>query len=171
MARIIRYCWIHLVMWLTSCLPDLRPILCLRGMMIRLALKQCGKNLQVARNVYIAFPNCLKLGRDVFIAYGAWIHAGGGITIEDEVQIGPYAVIIAGNHSLSDGSARFGHGNRAPIHLQKGCWIGAHVTVTKGVTIGTGAIVAANAVVTKDVSPYSTVGGIPARPIKESSEN
>jgi maltose O-acetyltransferase len=136
-------------------------------MLIRPALARSDGNLQVARNVYIAFPNRLEIGRDVFLGYGAWIHAGGYVTIEDEVQLGPYAVIIAGNHSLSNGSYRFGSSDRAPIHLKKGCWVGAHVTITRGVTVGDGSVVAANAVVTQDIPPFTIAVGIPAMVVKQ----
>ena len=167
--RILRYCWIHLVMWATSPLPDVTPVLRLRGLLIRPALRRCGPNLQVARNVYIAFPDQLELGRDVFIGYGTWIQAGGGIIVEDQVLLGPYVVLIAGDHTPVDGSYRFGPADRAPITLGRGCWIGAHATVTKGVTIGAGALLAANAVAVKDVPVGSFAGGVPARVIRENA--
>ena len=54
-----------------------------------------------------------------------------------------------------------------PIIIDDGCWIGANATIIGGVTIGEGAVVAAGAVVTKDVEPYTMVGGVPAKIIKE----
>jgi len=153
-------------MWMTSPLPDVTPVLRLRGFLIRPALRRCGANLQVARNVYIAFPDQLEVGRDVFIGYGTWIQAGGGITLADQVLLGPYVVLIAGDHTLVDGSYRFGPPDRAAIVLGRGCWIGAHATVTKGVTVGAGALVAANAVAVKDLPPGCVAGGVPAKVIR-----
>ena len=112
MMRILKYCWFHMVMVLTSWLPDVTPVLKLRGLLARPAFRKCGRNLQIARNVYIAFTNRLELGSDVYLAYGSWIQAGGGITMEDEVLLGPYVVLIAGDHSLQNGSYRFGPGLR-----------------------------------------------------------
>ena len=163
MMRILKYCWFHMVMVLTSWLPDVTPVLKLRGLLARPAFRKCGRNLQIARNVYIAFTNRLELGSDVYLAYGSWIQAGGGITMEDEVLLGPYVVLIAGDHSLQNGSYRFGPGLRATVHLGRGCWIGAHATVIKGTTVGQGALVAAGAVATCDVPDFAIVGGVPAR--------
>ena len=163
MMRILKYCWFHLVMVLTAWLPDVTPVLKLRGLLARPAFRACGRNLQIARNVYIAFTDRLSLGSDVYLAYGSWIQAGGGITIEDEVLLGPYVVLIAGDHGLHNGSYRFGPGRRSAVRLRRGCWVGAHATVVKGATIGQGALVAAGAVANSDVPDFAIVGGVPAR--------
>jgi maltose O-acetyltransferase len=167
LVRLVSFLWVHLVMLLTSWLPDIRPCLKLRGLLVRPALKRCGRNFQLAQRVTLNFPNCLEVGNDVYFAAGCWLHAPGGIVVEDEVQLGPYVVLITGDHSLKDGSYRFGPGARAPIRLQRGCWLAAHTTVIKGVTVGRGALVAANAVVTQDVPDFSIVGGVPARILRE----
>lgn len=164
--RILKYLWIHFVMLITGWLPDVTPVLKLRGLLARMAFQKCGHNLQMARNVYIAFPDRLNIGRDVYLANGAWIQAGGGITLEDEVLIGPYVVLIAGDHGYDNGSYRFAMGQRAPIHLKRGCWIGAHASVLKGVTIGEGALLAANAVANRDLPDYSISGGVPAKVLR-----
>lgn len=165
--RIVRQLYLHLVMLLTSVLPDLRPCLALRGFLMRPALKRCGRNFQIGRRVTINFPQCVEVGNDVYIATGSWIHAPGGVVIEDEVQLAPFVVLITGDHALRDGSYRFGVGRRAPICLKRGCWLAAHVTVTQGVTVGRGALVAANAVATRDVPDFAVAGGVPARILKE----
>lgn len=173
MMRVLKYIWYNTVMVLTSWLPDITPILKFRGFLAQFAFKRCGRNLQIAKNVYIAFPNKLEIGRDVYLAYGVWIQAAGGISLEDEVLLGPYVILVSGNHTIRDGSYRFGSGSRAPICLKKGCWIGAHSTVTKGVTVGLGSLLAANAVATADIPDGCIAGGIPAKVIKQntSSEN
>lgn len=163
--RVLRYLWFHFIMVATGWLPDLRPVLRLRGFLLRPAFKSCGRNLQVARHVNINFTNHLELGSDVFIATGCWLHAWGGIVLEDEVQLGPYAVLVSGDHTPIDGSYRFGPSNLAPIRICRGSWIAAHATVTKGVLIGRGAILAANSVATHDVPPFAVAGGVPARVI------
>ena len=164
--RIFALLWCHLVMVLTAWWPDVTVAMRLRGALLRPALKSGGANFQVGRAVTINFPHLVEVGRDVYLARGSWLHAPGGISIEDEVQLGPYVVLITGDHSLERGSYRFGPPLRAPIRLRHGCWIGAHATVARGVTVGRGALVAANAVATMDVPDFAVAGGVPARVIK-----
>lgn len=153
-------------MLLTAWLPDFTPVLKLRGFLLRPVFKRCGPNLQIARNAHIGFSINIEIGRDVFIGYGAWIQGAGGIVIEDEVLIAPYAVLIAGNHKMQNGSYRF-ENVRAPIRIGKGSWISAHATVTCGVTIGEGVLLAANAVATKDIPSYCIAGGVPAQVLRQ----
>jgi maltose O-acetyltransferase len=129
----------------------------------------CGRNFQVARRVTINFPNRLEIGRDVYIATGCWIHAWGGVVIEDEVQLGPYAVLVTGDHTLEAGSYRHGPSTLAPIRLCHGSWVAAHAVVTKGVTLGRGALLAANSVATTSMPDFTIAGGVPAHIIKGKS--
>jgi maltose O-acetyltransferase len=165
--RILRYLWFHIVMSVTAWLPDFRPALRLRGFLLRPCFQACGKNFQIARRVTINFPNHLVIGCDVYIATGCWLHAWGGIILEDEVQLGPYVVLATGDHTRLAGSYRYGKSELAPIRLCRGAWVAAHATVTRGVTLGRGALLAANSVATLDVPNYSVAGGVPARIIKK----
>jgi acetyltransferase-like isoleucine patch superfamily enzyme len=123
----------------------------------------------VSRHVTINFTNRLEIGSNVFIATGCWLQARGGIVLEDEVQLGPYAVLVAGDHTQIDGSYRFGPSNTGPIRIGQGSWVAAHATVTKGVIIGRGALLAANSVATHDIPSYAMAGGVPARIIHKKS--
>jgi maltose O-acetyltransferase len=154
------------VMKLTGMLPDLTPIMKMQGWLLKPCFVSCGRNLQIASNAMMVYTNNVHIGKDVYIAYGCWIQAGGSISIEDEVLIGPYVVVIAGDHGYRNGSYRYTMGHRAPILLKRGCWIGAHATVLKGVTIGKGAMLAANAVANRDVPDHSIAGGVPARVLR-----
>lgn len=164
--RIVQYLWFHFIMAATAWLPDLRPLMRVRGLLLRPSFKTCGRNLQVARRVTINFSNRLEIGRDVYIATGCWLHAWGGITLEDEVLLGPYAVLASGDHTRKSGSFRFGPSRLAPIRLCRGSWVAAHATVTKGVTVGCGALVAANSVATRNVPDFGFAAGVPARIIQ-----
>jgi acetyltransferase-like isoleucine patch superfamily enzyme len=90
----------------------------------------------------------------------------GGIDIGDDVMIGPNVQLISGGHSL-DPDTRRSVCTCAPIRIGRGVWIGAGATILQGVTVGDDAVVAAGAVVTKDVAPRTLVGGVPARPMRE----
>jgi maltose O-acetyltransferase len=161
--RVVKYLWFHFVMVATSWLPDLRPMLKLRGFLSRPAFKSCGANLQLARGVRVNFTTRVELGRDVYLAQGCWLHAAGGIALEDGVQVGPYAVLVSADHTQVDSSYRFGESALAPIRICRGAWIAAHATVTKGVVVGRGSVLAANSVATRDIPPFAKAGGVPAR--------
>ena len=88
------------------------------------------------------------------------------VKIGKHCAIGPYVALETMNHNL-EWTADSGWGNNAAsIEIKDRCWLGARVIVLGGVTIGEGAVVAAGAVVTKDVEPYTLVGGVPAQKIK-----
>ena len=168
-TRLLKYFWFHLVTVATSWLPDLRPLTRARGFLLRPCFKSCGANLQVARRVTINFSSRMEIGRDVCIATGAWIHAWGGVVIENEVLLGPYSVVVSGDHTLKGGSYRRGSSSLAPIRLCHGSWIAAHAVVTKGVTLGRGALLAANSVATRNIPDFVIAAGVPARIISAKS--
>ncbi len=110
------------------------------------------------------FGKFLKIGKDVFINHGCSFLDLGGITIEDHVLIGPQVKLVTENHPIDPKTRR---GMLAkPILIKKNAWIGAGATVLPGVTIGENSIVAAGAVVSKDVPDNVIVGGIPAKFLK-----
>lgn len=166
MGRVIAYAWFTLVSSLTGFLPDFTPCLRFRGWLVRLCFSSCGRNFQLASNVKILFTTRIEVGRDVYIAPGCWLQGVGGISLGDEVMLGPYTVLASNNHTKVNGSYRFGAGASAPIRLGRGAWTGAHVVVTAGCTIGDGAAIAAGAVVTQDVPADTVAGGVPARVIQ-----
>lgn len=88
----------------------------------------------------------------------------GGITIEDEVLIGPRVNLVTESHPLNPNDRRAL--TTKPITIKQRAWIGAGATILPGVTVGENAVVAAGAVVSKDVPNNMIVGGVPARVIK-----
>ena len=110
----------------------------------------------------------ITFGKNVFINAGCKFQDQGGIAIGDNVLIGHNVVLATLDHNIcvSKRAELFA----APIVIEDDVWIGANVTITSGVTIGKGSIVAAGAVVTKDVPEYSIVGGVPAKVIRELTE-
>lgn len=105
------------------------------------------------------------LGEGVFINAGCRFQDQGGIFVGDRALIGHNAVIATLNHNMDP--ARRANLQPAPVHIGHDVWLGSNVTVLPGVSIGDGAVVAAGAVVTKDVAPNTVVGGVPARLIRE----
>lgn len=87
------------------------------------------------------------------------------IVIEDNVVLGPQVMLITGGHAIGHSDFRLGPLSPEPIHIERGAWLGARCMVLPGVTIGQGAVVAAGAVVSKDVAPNTVVGGVPAKVI------
>ena len=114
---------------------------------------------------YTDYGMNIKLGRQVFINAGCCFQDQGGIEIGDNVQIGHQTVLATLNHDLEP--ARRRNMIPAPIKIGNNVWIGSHATILAGVTIGDNAVVAAGAVVTKDVPPNCVVGGVPAKIIKK----
>ena len=89
----------------------------------------------------------------------------GGITIENDVLIGPGAYLISVNHKLDPQHRK--ELELKPVVIKQNAWIGAKATILPGVTVGKNAVVAANAVVTKDVPANTVVAGNPAKIIKK----
>jgi maltose O-acetyltransferase len=164
--RMLKYAWFILVMKLTGFLPDFTPIMRLRGFLLRPCFRRCGRNFQICSHAMIVCSANVAIGEDVYIAYGSWVQGYGGVTLEDQVMLGPYTILASSNHSRMDGSYRFGHPQPAPIVLKRGSWTAGHVVVTAGVTVGSGAACAAGAVVIRDVPDHAIVGGVPARVLR-----
>lgn len=114
----------------------------------------CGKNITV--------------GNNVFLNSGCKFQDQGGIRIGDGALIGHNVVLATLNHCMypADRSSML----PAPIHIGKRVWIGSNATVLPGVSIGDGAVIAAGAVVTKDVPENTVVAGVPASVIRKCTE-
>ncbi|WP_282792808.1 DapH/DapD/GlmU-related protein [Streptomyces sp. CC224B] len=104
-------------------------------------------------------------GENVFVNQGCTFMDKGGIRIGDGVMIAPKVSLITGGHPLPLAERRE-YLSFAPIVVEADVWIGTAAVVLQGVTIGAGAVVAAGAVVTRDVPARSLVAGVPARVVK-----
>jgi acetyltransferase-like isoleucine patch superfamily enzyme len=110
------------------------------------------------------FGRFIKLGKNVFINHACTFLDLGGITVEDDVLIGPKVNIITENHPLDPSDRRALICKR--VLIKRNAWIGAGATILPGITIGENSVVAAGSVVTKDVPDNVVVGGVPANIIK-----
>ena len=144
------------------------------------------------RNFLFKKVYLVKLGNKAVLYYGAEIRGSyylsigegaiigdksvldarrGGIEIGKNVQLGSFVKLWTGSHNHNDPYFRSTPGKRGPIKIGDRAWLGPNVTVLNSVTIGEGAVIAAGAVVTKDVEPFAIMGGIPAKKIGQRNNN
>lgn len=134
----------------------------LRAFCARHMLTSCGENVNVERHA--RFGRGVNLGDRSGIGINASI--GEQTHIGSDVMMGPDCVIYTRNHRfdrLDIPMREQGYGPVEPVEIGDDCWIGGRVTILPGVHVGNGAVIAAGAVVTKDVPPYAVVGGVPAK--------
>jgi acetyltransferase-like isoleucine patch superfamily enzyme len=113
---------------------------------------------------YTNFGRFITLGKNIFINHLCSFLDLGGITIEDRVMIGPRVNITSESHPVEVSKRK----TLVPAKVvsKRNAWIGAGATILPGVTVGENAVVAAGAVVSKDVTDNTIVGGVPAKFIK-----
>ena len=165
-GKAIWYFTFHTVYGLVKYLPMLGGDV-FRYAVLKLFFKRIDGWVWFRDNVSIWFPEGISIGRGSMIGENCLIDGYSGLTIGRNVLIAHNSSIIAEDHGFAS--------RRIPIHDQPktigpisigdDVWIGCGVRVLKGVTIGTGAIIAAGSVVTTDVPPYAIAGGVPAKVI------
>lgn len=136
----------------------------IREIMGRLTGKKIDDSFRLFPPFYTDFGKNITIGKDVFINSGCHFQDQGGITIGDGSLIGHNVVLATINHDLDPSRNR--KNNYAPIKIGSHVWIGSNATVLPGVTVDDWAVVAAGAVVTKDVPASTVVGGVPAKILK-----
>jgi acetyltransferase-like isoleucine patch superfamily enzyme len=136
----------------------------IRALLSRLTGKPIDESFNMFPPFYTDCGKNINIGKNVFINSGCRFQDQGGITIGNDVLIGHNVVLATLNHGFlpEERSTTY----PAPIIIGNNVWIGANVTIVPGVTIGDNAIIAAGAVVTKDVPENIVVGGVPAKFIK-----
>jgi len=137
----------------------------IRSIMSELTGKPVDESFAMFPPFYTDCGKNITIGKRVFINAGCKFQDQGGITIGDGSLIGHNVVLATLNHDLAPENRGTMH--PAPIVIGKNVWIGSNATVLAGVNIGDGAVVAAGAVVTKDVPANTIVGGVPAKFIKK----
>lgn len=139
------------------------------------ALGKCGKNVTLNRGLKLYGPENLYLGDNIGIGENAlFMCTRAKIKIGNDMMFGPGTTCITGGHrtdiigrtmiSVTNNEKR--PEDDRDIVFEGDNWIGANTTILREVTVSRGAVIAAGAVVTKDVPPFSIVGGVPARVIK-----
>lgn len=136
-----------------------------RAIFSELTGQKVDENFNLIPPFYTAGGLEIRVGRKVFINQCCTIYDMGGVGIGDLVMIGPNVNIITAGHPLEP-SKRRAYVEAKPIVIEKNVWIATAATILGGVTVGENSVVAAGAVVTKDVPANSFVAGVPAKVIR-----
>jgi len=158
------------IFWMFRSIPSFLGFIP-RYLLCRLFFKRLKSFCVIQPNVFISHSFRIKCGKNFVVNSNTYINAVGGLIIGDNVLVGLNVVISSGEHQYQD--------KKIPVTLQKiinkkiiikdDVWIGANAVIMPGVTLETGTVVGAGAVVTKSTEPYSVVVGVPAKRIKSRS--
>ena len=149
-----------------------RGFIVLRYILIRNLAVSCGENVAVFHNVFINFGESgregLRFGKNVSVNTGCYIDASGGISIGDNVSIAHQTSILSTNHTWTDPNVPICYNEVAsrPVRIEDDVWIGCGCRILSGVTIHSRSVVAAGAVVCRNVEFNTVVGGVPAKFLK-----
>ncbi|MDP5231854.1 MAG: sugar O-acetyltransferase [Cellulophaga sp.] len=137
----------------------------IRSLLSEIIGQKIDESTTVFTPFFTNYGKNIKLGKNVFVNHACSFLDLGGITIDDNVMIAPRVNLTSESHPIAVKHRKtltVGH-----IHIKRNAWIGTNATILAGVTIGENSVVAAGAVVHKDVPDNTIVGGIPAKVIKQ----
>lgn len=125
-----------------------------------------GKTSRIFRKCYLQQLDKITIGENCTIGFYCRLDGRGTLTMGNNVNISSYTILESGSHDLVTFESNF-----KPITIKDNVWIATRALILQGVTLGEGAVVAAGSVVTKDVLPFSIVGGVPATTIGQRSKD
>ena len=147
---------------------SLLPFHSIRIFLLRLLKAKIGNKVGLYRGFEVRRPSKLQIGNSTIIGHGALLDARMGLTIGNNVNLSNEVMIWTLHHDYnSPDFAQIGK----PVIIEDYVWICSRAIILPGVIIGKGAVVAACAVVSRDVEPYTVVGGVPAKPIAKRNTN
>lgn len=135
------------------------------------SFKQIGINF-IWNSGLVSNPENIIIGDHVYIGPGAHLYGSGGITIESGTIIGPRVTIHTANHNYENATHLPYDGKviLKKVTIKENVWIGDSVSIVPGITIGEGSIIGLGSVVTKNIDPFSIVGGNPAKLIRRRND-
>ncbi|KTD99315.1 acyltransferase [Pseudoalteromonas sp. H71] len=147
--------------------PDIPIVMSIRGWLYSLGMQSAGKNFQVSADSKLVGLENLKFGDNIFIATNVVINASCLINIEDEVMIGIASTLVSGDHTIKDGSYRYGKPIRKPIFIGRGSWVAGNVLITAGASLPNSSLLAGGAVLSKSFDEPGIYGGVPAKLLRK----
>jgi putative colanic acid biosynthesis acetyltransferase WcaF len=123
-----------------------------------------GSGSSIHRRCRVYRPYRITIGDHTVINYGVLLDGRGGLSIGDNVSVSEGVAILTMDHDVDDPGFAF---RSDPVTIEDYVFVGSYARILPGVVVGEGAVVAACAVVTRDVEPYTVVGGVPARYIRD----
>lgn len=157
---LLLYTW--LIRTIMYFLPDHPFIMRLRGRLYGVFMGGCGSDFQVSSSVLLRTLENIYIGDNVYLAPGVIINSGTSIFIDNEVMVGFNSVIVASNHTLYDGSYRYGIGSTKTIRILHGSWIGANCTILAGAILPCSSVLGAGSVLKKEYDLSGVYVGCPA---------
>jgi len=144
----------------------------IRYLCLKRLAKSCGDKVIIFPAVFIIRPDCMEIGNNVSIHEFSYIDAEGGLKIGDHVGIGHGCTIMCAQHNFDEPGVLIKALDDIlePVNIGSDVWLGAHVRIMSGVTVGDGCVIGAASVVTRNIPPYSVAVGIPARVIRKRFE-
>ncbi len=144
----------------------------LRGFLASKLFLKTGKRINIEKGAYFGSGKGISIGD--YSGIGVDAKLSGEITIGNNVMMGPEVMVYTSNHNYGRRDIPMieqGNSEMKPVAIGDDVWIGARAIILPGVKIGSGTIIAAGSVVTKDVPEYSIVGGNPAKLLKKRFED
>ena len=155
--------WVRLLL---VALPETR-LFSLKAKLLRLAGARLGDNVRICSSVHILGGGRLSIGDDTWVGHQALISTSSQVMIGSAVDIGPRVYIGTGTHEIDvEGARSAGTGINRDVIIADGAWLGVGCIVLPGVSVGEKAVIAAGAVVTKDVPARTLVAGVPAKVVR-----
>lgn len=156
------------ILWRMLDIFDGRVGAALRYALIKRKLGSCGDRVYFGAFIIVDDFSKLQLGSGISIHNGVTILSKGGVYIGDNVAVAHGSSIISGNHTWADPSVAIKHNpvELAHVYIHEDVWVGAGARVLAGVTIKTRSVIAAGAIVNKDVESCAVYGGVPARRLR-----
>lgn len=161
--------FIRIFFWDISSRYSQTLFIAFRYILLKTFVKECGDNIRIGKNVNLLNTQGLVLGSNISIHDNCYIDAAGGIEIGDNVSIAHNSSLISSNHSWEDKSIPIKYNPLIPnkIIICEDVWIGCGCRILAGVTISSRSIIAAGAVVNKNMESNCIYGGVPAKLIKK----
>lgn len=166
--KLRKYMYMMLLNWVPCRNRSGGALNALKAAFLKGVFGRVGKNINVRPGIKFAVGKNISLGDNSGIGDKCFLQDVGSINIGSDVLIGPEVMIFTANHEMRRDSLIRNQGMEIKgVIIEDDVWIGARAIILPGVKLMKGAVIAAGAVVSGDVEPYTVAGGVPAKKIGE----